>query len=47
MYGSSVSMAPLLLDVSRMTELGWTARTSLNDGITATYAASPFRDSKK
>jgi GDP-L-fucose synthase len=27
-----------LLDVSRLTELGWTARTSLREGITSTYA---------
>jgi GDP-L-fucose synthase len=36
-----------LLDVSRMAALGWTARTSLNDGIAAAYAASPFRNSMK
>jgi GDP-L-fucose synthase len=31
-----------LLDVSRMTSLGWTARTSLEDGIRKTYAVAPF-----
>jgi len=31
-----------LLDVSRMSTLGWTARTSLEDGIRMTYAAAPF-----
>ena len=28
-----------LLDVSRLTALGWRARTALRDGVTATYAA--------
>jgi len=32
-----------LMDVSRMTGLGWKARTSLADGIAATYAVAPFR----
>ena len=32
-----------LLDVGRMTALGWTARTSLRDGIERAYAAAPFR----
>lgn len=31
-----------LLDVSRMSALGWTARTSLADGIRSTYAVAPF-----
>jgi GDP-L-fucose synthase len=31
-----------LLDVSRMSGLGWTARTSLEDGIRSTYASAPF-----
>ncbi len=31
-----------LLDVSRMSSLGWTARTSLEDGIRRAYAAAPF-----
>jgi GDP-L-fucose synthase len=31
-----------LLDVSRMSELGWTACTSLEDGIRNTYATAPF-----
>ena len=31
-----------LLDVSRMSRLGWTARTSLEDGIRRTYAVAPF-----
>jgi GDP-L-fucose synthase len=31
-----------LLDVSRMASLGWTARTSLADGIRSTYAVAPF-----
>ena len=32
-----------LLDVSRLAELGWRARTSLVDGIRAAYAQAPFR----
>jgi GDP-L-fucose synthase len=32
------------LDVSRLTALGWTARTTLADGIAAAYAAAPFRN---
>jgi len=32
-----------LMDVSRMTGLGWKARTSLADGIASTYAVAPFR----
>jgi GDP-L-fucose synthase len=31
-----------LLDVSRLAALGWRATTSLEDGITSTYAARPF-----
>lgn len=31
-----------LLDVSRINALGWTARTSLRDGIAKAYAAAPF-----
>ena len=31
-----------LLDVSRMTALGWRAATLLGDGIAAAYAAAPF-----
>jgi len=31
-----------LLDVSRLTALGWRARTSLREGITLAYAAAPF-----
>lgn len=31
-----------LLDVSRINALGWTARTSLRDGIARAYAAAPF-----
>ena len=32
-----------LLDVGRMSALGWTARTSLREGIERAYAAAPFR----
>lgn len=32
-----------LLDVSRMTALGWTARTTLREGIERAYATAPFR----
>ena len=32
-----------LLDVSRMSTLGWTARTTLREGIERAYAAAPFR----
>lgn len=32
-----------LLDVGRMTALGWTARTGLREGIERAYAAAPFR----
>lgn len=32
-----------LLDVSRLAELGWRARTSLEDGIRLAYEAAPFR----
>jgi GDP-L-fucose synthase len=32
-----------LLDVSRLSALGWFARTSLFDGIRATYDSAPFR----
>ncbi len=32
-----------LLDVSRLDALGWTARTSLRDGIRLAYDAAPFR----
>ncbi len=32
-----------LLDVSRLNALGWSARTSLSDGIRQTYASAPFR----
>ncbi|MGZ5179616.1 MAG: GDP-L-fucose synthase family protein [Ramlibacter sp.] len=32
-----------LLDVSRLTGLGWQARTSLKEGLAATYASAPFR----
>jgi len=35
-----------LLDVSRMSGLGWTARTSLEDGIRNTYATAPFGSPK-
>jgi GDP-L-fucose synthase len=31
-----------LLDVSRLSKLGWKARTSLEDGIRRTYAVAPF-----
>jgi GDP-L-fucose synthase len=31
-----------LLDVSRMSELGWRATTALEDGIQRTYASAPF-----
>jgi len=31
-----------LLDVSRLTAMGWHARTSLRDGIQRTYLAAPF-----
>jgi GDP-L-fucose synthase len=31
-----------LLDVSRLSQRGWRARTSLRDGIARAYAASPF-----
>jgi GDP-L-fucose synthase len=31
-----------LLDVSRLRDLGWRARTSLRDGIRLAYAAAPF-----
>ncbi len=31
-----------LLDVGRLAALGWRATTSLEDGITSTYAARPF-----
>jgi GDP-L-fucose synthase len=31
-----------LLDVSRMSRLGWTASTSLEDGVRRTYAVAPF-----
>ena len=31
-----------LLDVSRLTERGWRAKTSLRDGIARAYAAAPF-----
>jgi GDP-L-fucose synthase len=31
-----------LLDVSRLSALGWHARTSLREGIAKTYAAAPF-----
>jgi GDP-L-fucose synthase len=31
-----------LLDVSRLASLGWTARTSLRDGISLAYACAPF-----
>ena len=31
-----------LLDVNRMSALGWKARTSLRDGIAKAYAAAPF-----
>jgi GDP-L-fucose synthase len=34
-----------LLDVSRMSRLGWTARTPLEDGIRNTYATAPFAPS--
>jgi len=32
-----------LLDVSRLAQLGWRARTSLRDGIRQTYETAPFR----
>jgi GDP-L-fucose synthase len=32
-----------LLDVSRLSALGWRARTGLRDGIRATYDSAPFR----
>ncbi len=32
-----------LLDVSRLADLGWRARTGLQDGIARAYAAAPFR----
>lgn len=32
-----------LLDVSRMSALGWTAHTALREGIERAYAAAPFR----
>lgn len=32
-----------LLDVGRLTSLGWRARTSLRDGVRLAYAAAPFR----
>ena len=32
-----------LLEVSRMTALGWTARTTLREGIERAYATAPFR----
>ena len=32
-----------LLDVSRMTTLGWTAQTTLREGIERAYATAPFR----
>jgi len=32
-----------LLDVSRLSALGWRARTTLKDGIRAAYASAPFR----
>jgi GDP-L-fucose synthase len=32
-----------LLDVSRLTSLGWRARTGLREGIRAAYASAPFR----
>jgi GDP-L-fucose synthase len=34
-----------LLDVSRVTALGWRARTSLREGIAKAYAVAPFRSS--
>jgi GDP-L-fucose synthase len=34
-----------LLDVSKLANLGWQARTSLRDGITLAYQAASFRDS--
>ena len=41
--GSKPDGAPRkLLDVSRMTALGWQSATSLHEGIAAAYAASPF-----
>lgn len=35
-----------LLDVSRLTALGWQARTSLRDGMRLAYAAAPFHASQ-
>ena len=32
-----------LLDVSRLADLGWKAKTSLRDGIARTYETAPFR----
>jgi GDP-L-fucose synthase len=32
-----------LLDVSRMSALGWRAGTALREGIERAYAAAPFR----
>ncbi len=36
-----------LLDVSRLTALGWRARTGLRDGIARAYAAAPFQDAHR
>ena len=33
-----------LLDVSRLTGLGWSARTKLRDGIRLAYESAPFHD---
>jgi GDP-L-fucose synthase len=35
-----------LLDVSRLAELGWTAKTALRDGIRMAYEAAPFHSAR-
>jgi GDP-L-fucose synthase len=36
-----------LLDVSKMQQLGWSAQTSLRDGIAKAYRAAPFYDKQE